>query len=84
MRDPDSGTLVSSRQVSILDHLDAVAPMMLTDLASHMGVTPATMSLAVEALVQAGYIARASDPADRRKTQLPHRRKTPLPRTRLL
>lgn len=70
VRDPQSGAQVSSRQVSILDHLDADAPTMLTDLASHMGVTPATMSIAIGRLVDQGYVTRVLDPVDRRKVQL--------------
>ncbi|MFI5229820.1 MAG: MarR family winged helix-turn-helix transcriptional regulator [Gemmatimonadales bacterium] len=70
VRDPHSGALVSSAQVSILDHLDAASPTMLTDLAAHLGVTPATMSISVGRLVDAGYVTRVLDPADRRKLQL--------------
>jgi DNA-binding MarR family transcriptional regulator len=70
VRDPQSGTQVSSRQVSILDHLDADAPTMLTDLALHMGVTAATMSIAIGRLVAQGYVTRVLDPVDRRKVQL--------------
>jgi len=70
VRDPKSGVRVSARQVSILDHLDAERPMMLSDLADHMGVTPATMSIAVGQLVQQGYVTRVLDPVDRRKVQL--------------
>jgi DNA-binding MarR family transcriptional regulator len=70
VRDPETGTQVSSRQVSILDHLDADAPTMLTDLASHLGVTAATMSIAIGRLVDQGYVTRVLDPVDRRKVQL--------------
>ena len=56
--------------MSILDHLDADAPTMLTDLAIHMGVTPATMSIAIGRLVEQGYVTRVLDPVDRRKVQL--------------
>jgi DNA-binding MarR family transcriptional regulator len=70
VRDPKSGARVSIAQVSILDHLDAASPTMLTDLAAHLGVTPATMSIAVGRLVDAGYVTRVLDPADRRKLQL--------------
>src|SRR5215217_3038467 len=70
VRDPKSGSHVSARQVSILDHLDADRAMMLSDLARHMGVTPATMSIAVGQLVQHGYVTRILDPVDRRKVQL--------------
>jgi len=70
VRDPKTGADVSTRQVSILDHLDTHQPMMLTDLAHHMGVTAATMSLAVGRLVERGYVTRVLDPVDRRKVQL--------------
>ena len=70
VRDPETGTRVSARQVSILDHLDAEHPTMLADLADHLGVTPATMSLAVGRLVERGYVARVLDPVNRRKVQL--------------
>jgi len=70
VRDDTSGRRVSTRQVSILDHLDSETPTMLSDLADHMGVTPATMSIAVGRLVQQGYVTRVLDPVDRRKVQL--------------
>ncbi|MGH7620497.1 MAG: MarR family winged helix-turn-helix transcriptional regulator [Gemmatimonadaceae bacterium] len=70
VRDPTTGVDVSARQVSILDHLDASHPTMLSDLAKHLGVTPATMSLAIGRLVHRGYVTRIVDPADRRKVQL--------------
>jgi DNA-binding MarR family transcriptional regulator len=70
VRDDVSGTHVSAHQVSILDHLDADSPTMLSDLADHMGVTAATMSIAIGRLVQQGYVTRVLDPADRRKVQL--------------
>jgi DNA-binding MarR family transcriptional regulator len=70
VRDPRTGTRVSARQVSILDHLDTEAPTILGDLAAHLGVTPATMSIAVGRLVADGYVTRAIDAVDRRKVQL--------------
>jgi DNA-binding MarR family transcriptional regulator len=70
VRDARRGTLVSARQASILDHLDAAAPTMLADLAAHLGVSPATMSIAVGRLVEQGYVTRVLDPVDRRKVQL--------------
>ena len=70
VRDPKTGVQVSAHQVSILDHLDADAPTMLGDLARHMGVTPATMSIAVGRLVELGYVTRVLDEGDRRKVQL--------------
>src|SRR5215813_3714125 len=70
VRDPKTEVDVSARQVSILDHLDANHPTMLSDLAQHLGVTPATMSLAIGRLVERGYVTRVLDPVDRRKVQL--------------
>ena len=70
VRDPDSGALLSTHQASILDHLDAVEPTSLTELAEHMGVTPGTMSIAVERLVRQGYVRRGRDQADRRRLTL--------------
>lgn len=70
VRDDRSGKDVSAHQVSILDHLDVDSPTMLSDLADHMGVTSATMSIAIGRLVDQGYVTRILDPADRRKVQL--------------
>ena len=70
VRDDVSGKHVSAHQVSILDHLDSETPTMLSDLAAHMGVTPATMSIAIGRLVGQGYVTRVLDPGDRRKVQL--------------
>jgi MarR family transcriptional regulator, organic hydroperoxide resistance regulator len=70
VRDPQGGAIVSAHQVSILDHLDAAEPTMLTELADHMGVTPGTMSIAVGRLVARGYVVRSLDAGDRRKVHL--------------
>jgi len=42
----------------------------LTDLADHMGVTPGTMCVHVERLVERGYVGRLRDPRDGRRAQL--------------
>ena len=70
VRDPQTGDELSAHQASILDHLDEVDPMTMTDLAGHMGVTVATMSLAVDRLERKGYARRARDPRDRRRVLL--------------
>ena len=66
VHDPESGTRVSARQASILSHLDTVEPTPLSQLASHMGVTVSTMSIAVDRLVRQGYVVRDRAEADAR------------------
>ena len=70
VRDPRTRRVLSAHQASILDHLDAVEPTTLGDLAGHMGVTPATMSIAIDRLENAGYVTRARSAADRRRAEL--------------
>jgi DNA-binding MarR family transcriptional regulator len=70
VRDPKSGMLLSSNQVSVLDHLDPVHATSLSGLAKHMGVTASTMSIAVDRLVKLGYVVRELDDADRRRVRL--------------
>jgi DNA-binding MarR family transcriptional regulator len=70
VRDPKSKRVLSAHQGSILDHLDAREPVMLLELARHMGVTPSTMSLQVEQLVRKGYVSRARDTKDGRRLML--------------
>jgi DNA-binding MarR family transcriptional regulator len=68
--DPVSGDPVSAHQASILDHLDEVDAMSVTDLAGHMGVTVATMSLAIDRLERRAYVRRDRDRRDRRRVLL--------------
>jgi DNA-binding MarR family transcriptional regulator len=70
VRDPKSRRVLSAHQGSILDHLDAREPVMLLELARHMGVTPSTMSLEVEQLVRKGYVTRERDAQDGRRLML--------------
>jgi DNA-binding MarR family transcriptional regulator len=70
VRDPATGADVSAHQASILDHLDQVDPMSMTDLAGHMGVTVATMSLAIDRLERRRYVRRDRDPRDGRRVLL--------------
>lgn len=70
VRDPDSGGAISAHQASILDHLDEIDAMSMSDLAGHMGVTLATMSIAVDRLQAKGYVRRDRDPQDRRRVLL--------------
>jgi DNA-binding MarR family transcriptional regulator len=70
VRDPQSQRLLSRHQASILDHLDEIEPTSMNDLARHMGVTPGTMSLAVDRLERKGFVVRLRDAADRRRVHL--------------
>jgi MarR family transcriptional regulator, organic hydroperoxide resistance regulator len=70
VRDPASHRLLSRHQVSILDHLDELEPTTVNDLARHLGVTAATMSLALDRLERGGYVARTRDNVDRRRVNL--------------
>jgi DNA-binding MarR family transcriptional regulator len=70
VRDPKTRRRLSAHQASILDHLDTVQAVTLMGLAKHMGVTPSTMSLAIERLVRRGYVLRARHSGDRRRLEL--------------
>jgi DNA-binding MarR family transcriptional regulator len=70
VKDPATGDDVSAHQASILDHLDEVDAMTMTDLAGHMGVTVATMSLAIDRLERRHFVRRERDPKDRRRVLL--------------
>jgi MarR family transcriptional regulator, organic hydroperoxide resistance regulator len=70
VRDPGTQWLLSRHQASILDHLDEIDPITLNDLARHMGVTAATMSLAIDRLEKKGFVIRLRDTVDRRRVQL--------------
>jgi MarR family transcriptional regulator, organic hydroperoxide resistance regulator len=70
VRDPQSDTLLSAHQGSILDHLDEREPLMLQELARHMGVTASTMSLQIDRLVNKGYVIRERHAEDARRLQL--------------
>lgn len=69
-REPKSRKVLSERQASILDHLDEDETMALKDLAEHMGVTAATMCIAVDRLVGGGWVRRHQDPHDGRRVCL--------------
>jgi DNA-binding MarR family transcriptional regulator len=70
VRDPETGEQLSSHQASILDHLDETDPLTLAGLARHMGVTPGTMSVAIDRLVALGYVLRSRDEEDGRRVNL--------------
>ena len=70
VQDPETGGELSAHQASILDHLDEVDALSMTSLAEHMGVTVATMSLAIDRLEHRGYVRRDRDPQDGRRVRL--------------
>jgi len=70
VRDPQSQRLLSRHQASILDHLDEIEPTTVMDLAAHMGVTPATMSVSIDRLERKGYVVRLKDAKDRRRVHV--------------
>ena len=70
VRDPQTQRLLSRHQASILDHLDELEPTTVMDLAGHMGVTAATMSLSVDRLERKGYVVRLKDAKDRRRVHV--------------
>jgi DNA-binding MarR family transcriptional regulator len=63
---PEGGGSVSEHQGRILTHLDMDDPVMVTELAEFVGVTPSTMSLTLTRLQNAGFVSRERDPDDRR------------------
>lgn len=63
---PAVGVALSEHRASILGHLDADDPVMVTELAEHLGVTPATASLNLKRLEADGLVRRDADPDDRR------------------
>lgn len=70
VNDPSKGVKLTSNQASILDHLDEEEPVTLQELSLHMGVTPSTMSITVNRLVNLGYVHRNKDKGDSRRIQL--------------
>lgn len=69
-RDPASGERLSAHQGSILDHLDREDGTPVGELASHMGVTPGTMSIHLDRLERKGFVTRSPDPHDGRRVQI--------------
>ena len=70
VRDPQTQRLLSRHQASMLDHLDEIEPTTVMELATHMGVTAATMSIAIDRLEKKGYVIRGKDAKDRRRVHV--------------
>src|SRR5215472_12829939 len=66
----ESGRRLTAQQASVLDHLDEHRPPRVSELAAHMDVTEATMSIHLSRLEQAGYLKRARDASDGRRVLL--------------
>jgi DNA-binding MarR family transcriptional regulator len=69
-RTDEAGNMLSEKQASVLDHLDAARPTTLSKLAEHMGVGRSSMCTTVARLVRAGYIGRRTNTHDRRSIGL--------------
>ena len=61
---------LSSRDSSILSHLDADRPTSPRDLATHLGVRPSTLSATIARLERLGYISSRAKTTDRREREL--------------
>jgi DNA-binding MarR family transcriptional regulator len=57
---------MSLTTISALSTLNRTGPRRITDLAATEGVTQPSVTSLVSSLVQAGYVERRSDPADKR------------------
>lgn len=70
VQDPVRNVKLTSNQASILDHLDEEEGLTLQELSLHMGVTPSTMSITINRLVNLGYVQRDKDQLDSRRIKL--------------
>src|ERR1044071_7432316 len=61
---------LTSRQILILEHLDENQAMNRKELARHIGLTPATMSVAVDRLFRKGLVIHERSSRDRREIEL--------------
>jgi DNA-binding MarR family transcriptional regulator len=61
---------LTAQQASVLDHLDEHRPPRVSELAAHMDVTEATMSIHLSRLEQGGYVKRVRDANDGRRVLL--------------
>jgi DNA-binding MarR family transcriptional regulator len=61
---------LSSKDSSILSHLDRVRPMSPRELAQHLCVAPSTLSATIARLERLGYLASDAVESDRRQRDL--------------
>jgi DNA-binding MarR family transcriptional regulator len=57
---------LTMRQIQILSHIDESVPVRPTDLATHLGTSLATVSVALDRLEVAGFLRRVHDDSDHR------------------
>lgn len=67
---PRGGARVSLHLAGLLEQLDQVEPLAVSELAARMRVTPATISLQLARLARLRLVARARDEHDARRVQL--------------
>ncbi len=70
LREETHPTGLTAAQISALSHLYRKGPATVTDLAKAEGVRPQSMGATVSALLAAGWVSGAADPADGRRTIL--------------
>ena len=68
--DPKTKEKLTKNQISILDHLDPEIPISLYELATHLGVTPSTMSITINRLEQGKFLMRKKSKKDGRKVEI--------------
>jgi DNA-binding MarR family transcriptional regulator len=68
IRAEGGGAGLTLTQVSTLASVERLGPVRLTDLAEHEGIAPPTLTRLAASLHDAGYVARETDPADRRSS----------------
>lgn len=61
---------LSSKDSSILSHLDRKRPMSPRELAAHLGVVPSTLSATIARLERLGYLKSEAVASDRRQRAL--------------
>ncbi len=64
------GVKLSMTEIHILENIEKSQTKMLSDVARLQGVTPGTLSVAVNALVRKGYILKRKDAQDKRVLEL--------------
>ncbi len=69
-RGATTGTAPSAADAAVLAHLEAMQPATAAALSRHLEVRPSTLTPVLERLERLGWIARSTDPADRRRSRL--------------